>query len=470
MAHPETPGFEAQRFRSLAWVAAIGLVLATVCNGAGVYLKRVGWLDQASYAAYWSSHCAALQFGSSSAPAEPRCSAAAISAQMTDLETSARPPGEYALSRNVYRSSGAELAFKLAKDAFGLALIAISLVLLVRRVAPRPTLQQSWPVGALLACAGVALVTSLLLYEPLIALSGARSFMFMGLALLGLWLVPQMALLASAVAALLAVQVLLMPFELLYGMHLSGHFHSLPLAGRLSGTLVAPNTLGVFAVCALAFYHVFAPNRRWLWLVALMALTLVLLSGSGTGMLAFGLYLLLALMERVVPDHRLKVLVAGSLILAMLVAALPELMGRPNKFESLWERVDGLRTVLAGQSFWESIFGSGLGMDTNTARMLVSMLGADVFPRYVRFASGVQDSMLTSLLIQLGLVGVLLFYGALAWAAMQDHQARLFYAIVAACSLTLQITELFPVNVLLGVALAHSVVAARRTRLVPGHG
>ena len=35
----------------------------------------------------------------------------------------------------------------------------------------------------------------------------------------------------------------------------------------------------------------------------------------------------------------------------------------------------------------------------------------------------------------------------------------MFYAIVALCSLTLQVTELFPVNFLLGVALAHSVVA-----------
>ena len=75
-----------------------------------------------------------------------------------------------------------------------------------------------------------------------------------------------------------------------------------------------------------------------------------------------------------------------------------------------------------------------------------------------------------SLQIQLGLVGVLLFYGALAWAAMKDHQARIFYVVVAACSLTLQITELFPVNFLLGVALAHSVAVAQRIRLVPGHG
>ena len=64
----------------------------------------------------------------------------------------------------------------------------------------------------------------------------------------------------------------------------------------------------------------------------------------------------------------------------------------------------------------------------------------------------------------------LLFYGALVWAAVRDHQARMFYAIVAICSLTLQVTELFPVNFLLGVTLAHSVAVAPQTRLMPGHG
>ena len=239
----------------LAWVVAIGLVVVTICNGAGLYLKRTGLLDAVSYSAYWSFHCATLQSVSPGKAGDARCCASATSAQIAYLETSAGIRGERAQTRYLYRSSGVELALKLAKDAFGLVLLALSLVLLVKRVAPLPALQQAWPVSLLLAYAGVALVASLVLYEPLVALAGARSFMFIGLALLGLWLVPHMALLASAVAALLVVQVLLMPFEMLRGVHLHGHFLFPPLAGRLSGTLVAPNTLGVFAVCALAFYH-----------------------------------------------------------------------------------------------------------------------------------------------------------------------------------------------------------------------
>ena len=462
MAHSELT-----RPTSLAWAVVIGLVLATVSNGAGVYLKRTGLMDVDAYQAYWSFHCRTLHLQPSPEAAGPRCCALATPAQIAQLEASAGPRGERAQTRFVYRTPGAELALKLVKDVFGLALLAVSLALLVRRPQARPALQNSWPVGLLLAYAGAALVASLVLYEPLIALAGARSFMFVGLALAGLWLVPHRALLASAAAALLAVQVLLMPFEMLRGVHLHGHFHLLPLAGRLGGTLVAPNTLGVFAVCALAFYYAFALNRRWLWLVALMALALVLLSGSGTGMVGFGLFLMGALINRLGPHRRRFIVIAGSIVLLALVVFLPDLLGRPRLFESLWGRIDGLVSMLAGKAFWEMLFGSGLGVDTNTAGMLVRMLGAESFPRYSQVPSGAAESMLTSLLTQLGLVGTLLFYGVLAWAATRDPQARMFYAIVAMCSLTLQVTELFPINFLLGVALAHSVVAGGNMKPAP---
>ena len=454
--------FEPKASGSLAWAVAIGLVIVTVLNGAGVYLKRTGLMETEAYRAYWSFHCRAYH-PSGGMAAGLQCRDLAAPSEMEQQIVSAGLQSELALTRFGSRSSTAEFALKLLKDAFGLSLVAISLALLLRQAGPRPALQTAWPAGVLLAYAGVGLLTSLTLYEPLIALAGARSFLFMSLALLGCWLVPHMALLAAAVAALLAFQVILMPFELLRGLHLNGHFYSLPLAERLSGTLVFPNTLGGFAVCALAFYQAFAPVQRRLWLIALMALTLVFLGGSATGMVGFGLFLLLYLIQRSDAQRRRIFVIAGVLMLAGLVVLLPEITGRPQKFVSLWQRVDGLRAVFASKTFWEIWFGSGLGVDTNTARMLVRTWGAETFPVYARLASGVSDSMLTSLLTQLGITGILLFYGTLTWAAMRDRQARIFYAVLAVCSLTLQITEVFPVNFLLGVALAHSVMVAQGT-------
>ncbi len=45
----------------------------------------------------------------------------------------------------------------------------------------------------------------------------------------------------------------------------------------------------------------------------------------------------------------------------------------------------------------------------------------------------------------------LLFYGSLLWAALRDPVVRPFYGIVAVCSLTINVMELFPVNLLLGM-------------------
>ncbi len=454
---------------ALAWFVVAGLLLATLCNGAGVYLKKTGLMDADAYRAYWSFHCSTLPLLPSSGAVGTRCCAQATPAEIAQLEASARVRGERAQTRFVYHTPGAELALKLAKDAFGLALLAMSLALLLRKTATLPALSKVWPVALPLAYAAAAGLASLALYEPLIAVAGARYFMFFGLALVGLWLVPHMALLAFAAAALLALQVLLMPYEMLRGVHVHGHFHLLPLAGRLGGTLVAPNSLGVFAVCSLAFWYAFAPSRRWLWLMAFMALLLVLLGGSGTGMLGLGVFFAMALFERFGAKHRRLLVIANGLLLLALVVLLPDLLGRPRLFDSLWGRIGGLGTILADRSIWSVVFGSGLGVDTNTAGMLVRMLGPEAFPRYAGLPSGVGESMLASLLVQIGLVGTLLFYGSLMWAAVRDRQARVFYAVVAICSLVLQVAELFPVNFLLGVALAHSVAEVLPTRLTASH-
>jgi hypothetical protein len=72
------------------------------------------------------------------------------------------------------------------------------------------------------------------------------------------------------------------------------------------------------------------------------------------------------------------------------------------------------------------------------------------------------DSTVTALMMQIGVLGTLLFYAMLLWAGFRDRSARMFYAIVAVCSLTLNVTELFPVNFLLGIALARNASPASR--------
>jgi hypothetical protein len=171
---------------------------------------------------------------------------------------------------------------------------------------------------------------------------------------------------------------------------------------------------------------------------------------------AFGLLLVLGQRENTrqrPATLRLAAAVLGLLALALL---LPAATGRPDLYSSLGAggRWTSLQAALFGRSPVELIFGSGLGVNTNSAFNLANtQASARSFPANAFLPT---DSTLTSLLIQVGAVGAGLFYAMLFWAAARDEKFRIFYGVVALSSLTINLTELFPVNVLLGLALAHS--------------
>jgi hypothetical protein len=148
--------------------------------------------------------------------------------------------------------------------------------------------------------------------------------------------------------------------------------------------------------------------------------------------------------------------------------ALPNLTGRETIFDSVGTsrgRVMVLHSALVDRPPLQVVFGSGLGVNTNAALSLAVPGGSEAEASSTAPASLPTDSTFTALVIQIGLLGTLMFYGVLAWAALRDPQARPFYLIAALCSLTINLTELFPVNVLLGLALAHS--ASRPGRVQP---
>jgi hypothetical protein len=60
------------------------------------------------------------------------------------------------------------------------------------------------------------------------------------------------------------------------------------------------------------------------------------------------------------------------------------------------------------------------------------------------------------LISQVGFIGFFLVYGLLFLAVRNDLQARIFYVSIILASLTVNITELFPVNFILGLLLARS--------------
>jgi hypothetical protein len=107
----------------------------------------------------------------------------------------------------------------------------------------------------------------------------------------------------------------------------------------------------------------------------------------------------------------------------------------------------------------EILVGRGIGFGTNSA---ANLLIIDGHPLSDMMSSA--DSMVTVLAAQLGIAGVILFYSILAWAYLRDPEARPLYLVFAITSLTINVTEFFPVNFLLGLALARSFSLSSRAR------
>ena len=72
------------------------------------------------------------------------------------------------------------------------------------------------------------------------------------------------------------------------------------------------------------------------------------------------------------------------------------------------------------------------------------------------------DSMVTLLVLQAGVVGLLLFYALLAQGWVLSREGRPFFLSMLMASLVSNLVEVFPVNVLLGLALADAMGKQKR--------
>jgi hypothetical protein len=299
------------------------------------------------------------------------------------------------------------------------------------------------------------------------ALAGLRSFEFLAIALIGGWAFAGIRQITKCVAILLVVQFILVCVEMYIGLPL----RDCPSSFRAAGTMVTPNSLGVLTVVVLAFYYSYSSVKSYFPFLLLVGAAVLLASGSGTGIIA--LFALIGMLSLSSNSGLRKVILALVLLLisAVLLAKLPALLKRPDIYGSVFSsggRIGKLTAVLSESSTIEILVGRGIGYGTNTVTSLhtdaPSSLGSIAAP--VTLAA---DSMVTVLLLQLGLIGVILFYSILVWAYLRDAQARPVYLVVAISSLTININEVFPVNFLLGLVLARTLSLSRQAHAITLH-
>ena len=159
-----------------------------------------------------------------------------------------------------------------------------------------------------------------------------------------------------------------------------------------------------------------------------------------------GAVVLVLFFRRIPKKNRPEYLVLAGAIAIGVLLILPSLLNRPVLYDSLWWRINGLQTLWEGSNSKSGLlFGQGMGWDTSLGFMLSGQPGLQ----------SVGESLLSSLLSQVGIVGAMLFYGILLWGIGQGHRFSLLLLVVLLSSITSNLHVLFPVNLLLGLAFAH---------------
>lgn len=423
------------------------VIVAALLNGANYYLKRIGAVDQENRKAYLAVHQSGGPYLCGPSPGQ---------------QLNERPYFEY-----LYRSEGAAVVLKLAKFMLIGGFLFTLFVVIARKRSRFARFIEAWPAYVLLGVITLGALFTYMTYGGWIVAAGVRYFLFLLVAVAGAWYAKKQHLefLASCIGVLLVSEFILILLELSFGIPVHGYSCLLQdLPARMAGTFVMPNSLGIFAVVALAFYDAFSKSRMYLkWLIA-VTFVLVIASGSATGLISLAVLLGVLIMRRLKHRYQLIAGIALTVLLLGMLFMLPVLTGRHEVVSSVMGeggRIGTLYNVLTSSSIFKIMFGHGIGVGTNTAQNVLTAIIKDDFNNDIGLFMKPLDSTLTSLLVQTGIVGVVLFYLMLCWALLRDKRESGFYIVVILVSLTLNITELFPVEFLLGAALARSFVRTK---------
>jgi hypothetical protein len=180
-----------------------------------------------------------------------------------------------------------------------------------------------------------AFCKSLFQFGSLLPLAGLRSFLFLGVAIVGSWAVRDeiLCFLAKCLIWLILFQLLLAPYEFMFGMQF---FKGGYLLNRIVGTMLQPSSLGIVLVLGLIWCFAFFHTRTWLWWLAAIVFILILLNGSATALILLLFVFTVALWTKMNQRYR-KWLICGGIAGGLVVFyLLPLLTGRGDVHNSPW--------------------------------------------------------------------------------------------------------------------------------------
>lgn len=317
-------------------------------------------------------------------------------------------------------------------------------------------------VGLLLTCLGIGFLVSVSSHPLIIGLVGLRQLTYPML-VYSLYFIARESDRAEsgvvwAVAWVVTVEFLVSVLQLLL---MTGTSPAL-LGARAYGTFNNPNSLGAtFAI--LVFVALFLGRLpRWVT-VAMVVLCVVggLMAASRAGLLATAFVLVAFGWERVrKPDVRGMFLTAAAVGAVLLFLTVGMITGRAGGERTPIEdsRVQLLVEQIRGRGPTELLFGRGLGVGTNS--LYAVGLSAEELPGVVFIV----DSTVTSLFVQIGLVGLVAFAGMLALlSARCGYVGWVLFGMTWLLGLGVNWLEAYPINLI--VTSAYGLLWAKADRL-----
>jgi hypothetical protein len=436
----------------------VAVVVAWVLNGLPFHLRRIGVLDAAVYQQEVARIC----------PASIQPFWLPVLCHKYPLSTQQSTRLHIVSVARFYQLGDAEILLKLFKYGVMVALLMFSIMVLVRHRKFRPRWRSLLPWLPLQISMGVALVIGLLKGSALAATSGLVGILWVPLVPLAGWLLTprRQQLLCDGLAVMILLHLPIQILESMRALPLSrlDQPYGLPLPGRIVGLVTMPNTLGVVMMLMLVFCLSFS-GRHWHHrFLGAAVLPQLLLARSGTGLFALALLLGMPSLGRLLRAGAFHRRVAGLLLAAggslALLLSFPLLLGRPGMMDSLTGRADVMLASLHSASWPELVFGRGLGSGGVLARRLQETLTSHSWlSANLSMPEGLNstDSLWILLLVQGGLLAIAAFLGLMLFCIWRDRKARPFLVLMLLCSLTLNLTEVFPLGLLLAVVVRRSL-------------
>ena len=228
---------------------------------------------------------------------------------------------------------------------------------------------------------------------------------------------------------------------------------------RMTGFMDQPNTLGIYVVCIFSFFVVQFRSKlgktRFIMLT-LCTLILIVLSGSNTAAAVLCIVLLAESMLR----NNLTISRPGHWVLLLLIVVILSLyftQGRPV-IDSLAGRIEKYNYYFSlDLPALKLLFGQGLGAGSNTLLQIQSLFPFEQFADLpIKFSV---DSTPLLLIIQTGIIGCVVLYCLMFTAFIKDKHRRPAYLAFFLCGMTINIIEVFPLNIVLALLLSTGLVA-----------